>query len=138
MLFPSFWFVDALYVELEPELIHTHMTQKPLLWVEVGAHAVVLLGSLWVYFLLDFFFFFLCCTISVCLLLFLNRKTEKPAQSRKTDRNKPYIFHSQHQPCMLGCTLCLQNGQTSGIWNSAHRGAACAISALAGGFYTEL
>jgi hypothetical protein len=26
--------------ELELELIQTHMTQKPLLWVEVGAHAV--------------------------------------------------------------------------------------------------
>ena len=27
-------------LELELELIQTHMTQKPLLWVEVGAHAV--------------------------------------------------------------------------------------------------
>jgi hypothetical protein len=27
-------------VELELELTQTHMTQKPLLWVEVGAHAV--------------------------------------------------------------------------------------------------
>jgi hypothetical protein len=27
-------------LELEPELIQTHMTQKPLMWVEVGAHAV--------------------------------------------------------------------------------------------------
>jgi hypothetical protein len=26
--------------ELELELIQTHTTQKPLLWVEVGAHAV--------------------------------------------------------------------------------------------------
>jgi hypothetical protein len=26
--------------ELELELIQAHMTQKPLLWVEVGAHAV--------------------------------------------------------------------------------------------------
>jgi hypothetical protein len=26
--------------ELELELIQTHMAQKPLLWVEVGAHAV--------------------------------------------------------------------------------------------------
>jgi hypothetical protein len=26
--------------ELELDLIQTHMTQKPLLWVEVGAHAV--------------------------------------------------------------------------------------------------
>jgi hypothetical protein len=26
--------------ELELELIQTHMTKKPLLWVEVGAHAV--------------------------------------------------------------------------------------------------
>jgi hypothetical protein len=26
--------------ELELELIQTHLTQKPLLWVEVGAHAV--------------------------------------------------------------------------------------------------
>jgi hypothetical protein len=26
-------------LELELELIQTHMTQKPLLWVEVGAHA---------------------------------------------------------------------------------------------------
>jgi hypothetical protein len=27
-------------LELELELIQTHMTQKPLLWVKVGAHAV--------------------------------------------------------------------------------------------------
>jgi hypothetical protein len=27
-------------LELELELIQTHMTQKPLLWVEVGAHVV--------------------------------------------------------------------------------------------------
>jgi hypothetical protein len=27
-------------VELELELIQTHTTQKPLLWVEVGVHAV--------------------------------------------------------------------------------------------------
>ena len=27
-------------LELELELIQTHMTQKPVLWVEVGAHAV--------------------------------------------------------------------------------------------------
>jgi hypothetical protein len=27
-------------LELELELIQTHVTQKPLLWVEVGAHAV--------------------------------------------------------------------------------------------------
>ena len=27
-------------LELELELIQTHMTQKPLLWVEAGAHAV--------------------------------------------------------------------------------------------------
>jgi hypothetical protein len=29
-----------LNIELELELIQAHMTQKPLLWVEVGAHAV--------------------------------------------------------------------------------------------------
>jgi hypothetical protein len=28
--------------ELELELIQTHMAQKPLLWVEVGAYAVLL------------------------------------------------------------------------------------------------
>jgi hypothetical protein len=28
------------HLELELELIQTHMAQKPLLWVEVGAHAV--------------------------------------------------------------------------------------------------
>jgi hypothetical protein len=27
-------------MQLELERIQTHMTQKPLLWVEVGAHAV--------------------------------------------------------------------------------------------------
>jgi hypothetical protein len=27
-------------MELELDLIQTHMTQRPLLWVEVGAHAV--------------------------------------------------------------------------------------------------
>jgi hypothetical protein len=27
-------------IELELELIQTHMAQKPWLWVEVGAHAV--------------------------------------------------------------------------------------------------
>jgi hypothetical protein len=27
-------------LELELELLQTHMTQKPLLWVEAGAHAV--------------------------------------------------------------------------------------------------
>jgi hypothetical protein len=27
-------------IELELELVQTHMTQKPLLWIEVGAHAV--------------------------------------------------------------------------------------------------
>jgi hypothetical protein len=31
-----FFFVE----ELELELTQTHMTQKPLLWVEAGAHAV--------------------------------------------------------------------------------------------------
>jgi hypothetical protein len=31
--------LDYSPVELELELIQTHMTQKPLLWVEVGAHA---------------------------------------------------------------------------------------------------
>jgi hypothetical protein len=30
----------SLFIELELELIQTHMAQKPLLWVEVGAHAV--------------------------------------------------------------------------------------------------
>jgi hypothetical protein len=33
-------FCPLLELELELELIQTHMTQKPLLWVEVGAHAV--------------------------------------------------------------------------------------------------
>jgi hypothetical protein len=32
--------VWVLASQLELELIQTHMTQKPLLWVEVGAHAV--------------------------------------------------------------------------------------------------
>ena len=32
---------DELLLELELELIQTHMAQKPLLWVEVGAHAVL-------------------------------------------------------------------------------------------------
>jgi hypothetical protein len=31
---------QAFGLELELELIQTHMTQKPLLWVEAGAHAV--------------------------------------------------------------------------------------------------
>jgi hypothetical protein len=40
-LFPSAFLVFFLYeLELELELIQTHMTQKPLLWIEVGAHAV--------------------------------------------------------------------------------------------------
>jgi hypothetical protein len=33
-------FRKGLESELELGLIQTHMTQKPLLWVEVGAHAV--------------------------------------------------------------------------------------------------
>jgi hypothetical protein len=37
MPLPSFCFV-----ELELELIQTHMAQKPLLWVEVGAHFSIL------------------------------------------------------------------------------------------------
>jgi hypothetical protein len=32
--------MDIRELELELELIQTHMTQKPLLWVEVGVHAV--------------------------------------------------------------------------------------------------
>ena len=38
VLFDSF----RVLLELELELIQTHMAQKPLLWVEVGAHAVLL------------------------------------------------------------------------------------------------
>jgi len=33
-------FIWLLELELELELIQAHMAQKPLLWVEVGAHAV--------------------------------------------------------------------------------------------------
>jgi hypothetical protein len=34
-------------IELELELTQAHMTQKPLLWVEVGAHAVRKRSEAW-------------------------------------------------------------------------------------------
>jgi hypothetical protein len=40
LLAPAMWYRGLCQPELELELIQTHMAQKPLLWIEVGAHAV--------------------------------------------------------------------------------------------------
>jgi hypothetical protein len=40
VVFEAIWAVWVRVMKLEREVIPTHMTQKPLLWVEVGAHAV--------------------------------------------------------------------------------------------------